>query len=412
MKTINLGIGFATGRKSFKKVITSYINTWNETKKDLPPDIDVRLSLFVAYDVKYQNAQSTDFTNLKQEIIDAFDNIVFIGAKNMSRQLEQMSQSNILSPSELKCVFGNSYAGNRNSVLYSAIEYHMDYLLFLDDDEYPMAVTNSRDECLWSGQQVFLTHLKGIADADYTNGYHCGYVSPVPKIAFNDVLSESDFHMFINAISNEIISWDNILNLMSTDGITYSSVDLLENPKVIEVPLVNGCRFISGANLCINLKDPERSLPFYNPPGARGEDTFLSATLRDRKVYKVPCYTFHDGFSFYQNLLEGALPIHLNPITCDSKKITDRFFNACIGWIRYKPLYVYITQPDDFEEIMKKTRVELFQTAPALANYFQDARFLKISDEFEKYYRNAPGHYKKFILAQDTWNRILKESDF
>jgi hypothetical protein len=29
--TIKLGIGFATGRKSFKKVLSSYIYSWNES---------------------------------------------------------------------------------------------------------------------------------------------------------------------------------------------------------------------------------------------------------------------------------------------------------------------------------------------------------------------------------------------
>ena len=31
--TIKLGIGFATGRKSFKKVLSSYIYSWNESGK-------------------------------------------------------------------------------------------------------------------------------------------------------------------------------------------------------------------------------------------------------------------------------------------------------------------------------------------------------------------------------------------
>jgi uncharacterized membrane-anchored protein len=54
-QTINLGIGFATGRRSFKKVLLSYISIWKETKKELPIGIDVKLSLFVSYDVNYQN---------------------------------------------------------------------------------------------------------------------------------------------------------------------------------------------------------------------------------------------------------------------------------------------------------------------------------------------------------------------
>lgn len=127
MKKIDFGIGLATGRRSFKKVLNAYIATWNETKKELPQDIDVHLSLFVSYDLNYQNTQSTDFTNLKQDIVDAFDDIIFIGPKNTARKLAELEQRDSLSPEALKRVFGSGYAGKRNAILLAAIELKMDY---------------------------------------------------------------------------------------------------------------------------------------------------------------------------------------------------------------------------------------------------------------------------------------------
>jgi hypothetical protein len=62
--------------------------------------------------------------------------------------------------------------------------------------------------CLWSGQHVLLSHLLEIPNADYTNGYHCGYISPIPQLNFTDRFTEVDFRMFIEAISNDIINWD------------------------------------------------------------------------------------------------------------------------------------------------------------------------------------------------------------
>lgn len=408
MGRINLGIGLATGRKSFKKVVNAYINGWNETKKDLPHDMDVHPSLFVSYDLDYQNAKSTDFTNLKQETVDAFDRVVFIGAKNASRELEKIQKQSAFSSGEIKSVFGSGYAGKRNAVLFSAIEYQMDYLLFLDDDEYPMAVTNNKNSCLWSGQQVFLTHLAEIANADYTNGYHCGYISPIPQLSFGKGFSAEDFRLFIEAISNDIINWDNIKRLMNTGGVTYASIDVLTQPKAVEVPLKNGCRFISGANLCINLKDPQRSFPFYNPPGARGEDTFLSTMLNERKVLKVPCYTFHDGFSLYNHMLEGVLPIHLSAITEKSAQVMTRFINACIGWIRYKPLLTYITQHEKYEASMQKINDALNKTVPLLSEHFDDNRFMAILTEFDKYRKNVKRHYSSYQLAQSTWKKVIE----
>lgn len=411
MKRVDLAIGLTTGRRSFKKVLSAYLNTWDESRKWMQKDIDVHLSLFVSYDLNYQNTQSTDYTNLKQDVVDVFDSILFIGAKNASRYLEKLQKGNTFSKDEIKSIFGSGYAGKRNAILFSAIEYRMDYLLFIDDDEYPVAVTHNKNTCLWSGQQLFLTHLQEIDQADYTNGYHCGYISPIPQISYNNKLREKDFRKFIDAISNDIINWDSIRSLIDTGGVTYASTEILTNQKVQEVPWENGCRFVSGANLCINLKDPQRTLPFYNPPGARGEDTFLSTMLRDYTVKKVPCYAFHDGFSFYQHLLDGSLPIHLANISIDSSSVITRFFKACIGWVRYKPLFIYITCPNEFSQKIKSINEALDQTVPLLADYFQDTRFLLIPKEFEKYASNVEKHYKGYILALETWPKIIRQID-
>jgi hypothetical protein len=407
MKEIRLGIGFATGRRNFRKVLASYINTWNETRKYFPYNVKVSLSLFVSYDLEYHNTQSTDYTNLNQEIVDAFDNIVFLGTKNALRSIENLRKNDSFTSAELKSVFGAGYAGKRNAVLYAAIDNQIDYLLFLDDDEYPMAVTNRREFCLWSGQQVLLSHLQEIQTADYTNGYHCGYISPIPQITFNETLSEQDFKNFIEAISNDIINWDNIKSLMNSGGVTYASTDILANNKAQDVPFINGCKFISGANLCINLTQPLLTFPFFNPPGARGEDTFLSTMLHDRTVRRIPCYTFHDGFSIYHHLLDGVLPIYLSEITSSSPHVITRFLNACIGWVRYKPLLVYITATDEYEYRMESIRKSLTETLPKLSAYFHDDRFLTILVEFEKYNKNIKRHYDQFLTTQRTWKKII-----
>ena len=377
------------------------------TKDDLPAGMKVKLHLFVAYDVEYHNTQSTDYTNLPQEIVDAFESITFVGLKNALRSLERLRNSSRFSQPELSSIFGGGYAGKRNAVLFAAIENQMDYFLFLDDDEYPMAVTKNHDTCLWSGQQVFISHLKEIGDADYTNGLHCGYISPIPQIKFNNVLDENTFKLFIEAISNDIVNWSSIKTLMEYGGVTYASTDVLTANKAEDVPLINGCRFISGANLCINLKNPQKTLPFFNPPGARGEDTFLSTMLNDRIVRRIPCYTFHDGFSIYQHLLDGVLPIHLSAITTDSTAVNLRFLNACIGWVRYKPLLTYITAPEEYEQRMKWIKSAFGQTLPKLAEYFQDKRFFGIAVEFDKYSKNVVKHYNQFTLAQRTWEKVM-----
>jgi len=213
--------------------------------------------------------------------------------------------------------------------------------------------------------------------------------------------------MFIEAISNDIINWDSIRKLMQSGGVTYASTDVLKAQQSNEVPEIDHCKFISGANLCINLTDPYRSFPFFNPPGARGEDAFLSTMLHERKVERIPCYAFHDGFSIYKNILSGVLPIKLAPITTESQAVVNRFLSACVGWVRYKPLLLYITHPDSYAEKIEHMQETLDRVLPKLAEYFDNDGFLNIAVELEKYKRNVPKHFYQFRLAQKTWVKIL-----
>jgi len=154
------------------------------------------------------------------------------------------------------------------------MKHGMDYLIFLDDDEYPLAVTKSRQTAIWSGQHILSCHLRAIVKADITYGHHCGYISPIPSITFNDLLDEETFRIFIEAISNDIVTWETTRKVMANGGVTYASTAVLTSEDAVEVEEVNHAKFISGSNLCINLTQPERVFPFYNPPNARGPQTF------------------------------------------------------------------------------------------------------------------------------------------
>ena len=198
--------------------------------------------------------------------------------------------------------------------------------------------------------------------------------------------------------------------IINQKGVTYSDENILTNQLSYEVEEVNGMKFISGANLCFNLKNYKILPPFYNPPGARGEDTFMSTALANLKVVKVPCYAFHDGFSMYNNLLNGVLPIELKPIENTSNEILMRFVNASVGWVRYKPLLVYITDKVNFEAIMKTMEDNLKYTIPKLCAYFETEEFNKILIEFNKYRKNVKKHFDEFEKTKSTWKRLLENA--
>ncbi len=404
-KKINVAIGFATGRKHFQRVLRSYVFNWLES--ELISDDNIGLNLFVAYDLEYRGTKKTDYTVLDHKVGQWLDSTHFIGKEETERVRHSLLEDGIIDQHEADMLFSRGYASQRNIILYYAIKNKMDYLLFLDDDEYPMAVTRNGDTAIWSGQHVLKTHLQHIKNAYISYGYHCGYVSPIPHIEFSDKLTEESFRLFIEAISNDIVNWGNIKRIMNNGGVTYADTDVLVNQDIFEVPEVHHAKFISGSNLCINLTEPGNVLPFYNPPGARGEDTFLSTCLNERKVLRVPCYAFHDGFSSYNHLLSGVLPTRLKFIKPDSEHIIKRFYNACIGWVRYKPLYLYITDPKGYKERIADMNDKLKHTLPFICSYFGIKDFMNISRELEKYSAATKKHYDGFIETKRIWSKIL-----
>lgn len=404
-KKLNVGVGFVTGRKNFKNVVKTYVDNWNES--GLVDNKKIALHLFVAYDLKYFKTKVSDYKITDEEILNMVDSAYYLGNSSITNEVQYLVEKKVISLKEAKLIFGEGYAMKRNAVLYFALKNKMDYLIFLDDDEYPIATIKINDSMVWKGQEVLSTHIKNIKNADMTHGHHCGYVSPIPYLDFNDKLSEDDFRMFIEAISNDIITWDSVKKKMDDGGVTYADLDII-NSEVKEAVLeVNKMKFVSGSNLGFNLQNPDKLFPFYNPPGARGEDTFLSTCIGECDIIKVPCYTFHDGFSTYEYLLLGVLPNKLKVMRCDSSAIKKRFLKACIGWIRYKPLLLYITQRDDYEAEIAKMKESLSYVIPKLCRYFGNDEFKNILVELDFYHTHVEEHFKDFENTKSAWMKII-----
>lgn len=410
-RIINVAIGFVTGRLMFQNVLKTYINKWVED--GLIENKKVRIHVLVSYDLRYKNTNTNDYKKVPKELQDLIDSIHFYGSNEIEEEIALLAKiDNTINADDCYLLFGEGYAKKRNIITYFAIKLKMDKLLFIDDDEYPLATYKNNDgKLVWMGQSILSTHLQFNDQADITHGLHCGYISPIPYLVFNNLLTENDFKLFIEALSNDIITWDKIKQvIINQKGVTYSDENILTNQESYEVEKTNGMKFISGANLCFNLKNYKKLPPFYNPPGARGEDTFMSTALNDLKVVKVPCYAFHDGFSMYNNLLNGVLPIELKPIENTSSKVLNRFVSATIGWIRYKPLLVYITDRDNFEATMETMEINLKHTIPKMCAYFKTEEFHKIMIEFHKYKNNVTLYFDEFEKTKTTWTRLLKNA--
>jgi hypothetical protein len=410
-KVINIGIGFVTGRLLFQNVLKTYINNWLE--HGLIKNKNIKIHVFISYDLLYKNTNISDYKKIPKELGDLVDSIHFYGVNEINDEIELLTKKdNSISADDCHLLFGEGYAKKRNIVTYFAIKLKMDKLLFIDDDEYPLAAyKNKKEKLVWMGQSILSTHLHFNDDSDITHGLHCGYISPIPHLEFDDDLTENDFKLFIDALSNDIINWDKIKQtIIKQKGVTYADENILNNSIAYEIEESNGMKFISGANLCFNLKNYKKFPPFYNPPGARGEDTFMSSALSELKVTKVPCYAFHDGFSMYNNLLNGVLPSELLPIENTSHEILMRFVNAAIGWVRYKPLLVYIIDRENFEITMQEMEENLIFTIPKLCAHFKTDEFHKILIEFKKYSKNAAKHFNDFEKTKNAWTRVLENA--
>jgi len=382
------------------------VNNWNES--GLVDNDRIALHLFVAYDLKYKGTSMSDYIITDEEILDTVDSAHYLGNVAISNEAQSLVDKNVVTAEEAELVFGEGYAMKRNAVLYFALKNKMDYLIFFDDDEYPIANIKVSNSLVWKGQEVLSTHIKNIMHADITHGHHCGYISPIPQMNFNEKLSEEEFRTLIESISNDIVNWDSIKEKMNEGGVTYADLDIINSKKVKIVNEKNGMKFISGANLGFNLKNLDKLFPFYNPPGARGEDTFLSTCICDCTIRKVPCYTFHDGFSTYEHLLLGVLPNKLLAMKADSGVNTKRFLKACIGWIRYKPLLNYITRQYDYKSEITRIRANLEEILPKVCDYFDDDGFKEILNELDYFHAHVEEHYKDFLDTKNSWLKIMK----
>ena len=232
----NIGIAFVTGRKNFQNVLRTYVNNWLE--HGLTDNKNIRLHLFVVYDINYFKTRPSDYRIISPELLEMVESINFYGRKALEEERQELIDHKIIDESEGDLLFGEGYAKKRNAALYFAKKKRMDKLLFIDDDEYPLAVSrNGSNNLVWMGQSVLGTHLRYGDDADITHGYHCGYISPLPKLAFNDQLTERDFRNFVDAISNDIISWENVKEtVIGNNGVTYADERIIHRRPVSEVP--------------------------------------------------------------------------------------------------------------------------------------------------------------------------------
>lgn len=402
---IEFGIGFLAGRPNVCKIINNYYGDIINQGKKLGKNVN--FTIFILYDLGYQQIERTAFYGIKSEVYKNF-RIKYITPEDIEEEKKILVSRHEISKKDVDLILGHGYARARNSIMYFALKRKIDYLMFWDDDEYPVANIKNEDNSIeWIKQENIYQHLKYIEKSDVTVGYRCGNMSPVPYVEYDKDFREEDFKNYIDAVSNEAISWDKIKEKRNEDnGITYAEEEILESGKGIKIEEMGAKNWLLASGICLNMKHLDKIPAFYNPPFARGEDTFFSTAIKNARVTKVPTYHFHDGFLKYISILKENYPKKLKKIALDDGSIEERFLKASIGWIKYKPLLIYITDRKNYKKSIEDTRKKLEISIPKMNDMFKTCDFTGLLNELDEYDANVKKHYKEYVRTNEVWNEF------
>lgn len=406
-KEINFGIGFITGRPNVCEIINHYYKYILEQVEEL--DTKVNFTFYILYDLNYMNTKAEDFYKIDPEVHE-YITIKYLTPECVMQEKKTVMEKHNLTQDEANLLIGTGYAKARNSILYQALTDHIDYLLFWDDDEYPLASIKDRANTRWLKQKNVLQHIKYIEDADITYGYRCGLMNPFPFVEYSDIITESVYRDFIKALENDVVSWNKAQYMLKNEsGIEYADEQIaLGNSGLEEVHDIGINSVAFGSGICLNLSHLDKIPAFYNPPEARGEDTFFSCTLayNGAKVLKIPTYHFHDGFLKYKFLMDDKFPNKLRKITSKDDEIESRFLKTAIGWTRYKPLLYYIWDKNTYRETMDEAKQKFRENAAKVSTAFKNCDLTCLADILEKYDKNVEKHYKEYMDTNKIWDKI------
>ena len=409
MKELNIAIGFVTGRDNVCNIINTYSTYVKEQMQKYYKNTNI--TFYVLYDLDYQGCKEEDFYKINKEIFEENSgiNIKYITPDDVEKIKQSMMEKYKITKEMANSIMGNGHGRGRNTIMNCAYSDKMDYLLFWDDDEYPVACIKNEDGTIkWEMQDNVLKHIETMEkyDVDVTIGYHCGYISPIPYMHFENDEDEAAISNFISGISNEIVTWDSIKEKYeNNNGVTYAEEGILAS-EPYEITGENSKKYVAGSTLCINLNHIEKIPAFFNPLNARGEDTFFSIGLDNAKVMKVPVYHFHDGFLKYKQIMKGQFPKQLRLIKHSEDDVEKRFFKACLGWIKYKPLLMYITEPEKYKDIMKDVYIRLERSIAKINTLYPNYNFDEVFEAFKDYDNHVEEDYQAFLEVNSIWDEL------
>ena len=227
---------------------------------------------------------------------------------------------------------------------------------------------------------------------------------------YNKIVTEDVYKRFIEAIENEVVSWEKIKKVQEKEeNIGYANDEIASYKyKNIKMNNIGEKDFVLGSGICLNLAHIEKIPAFYNPPQARGEDTFFSCALKEKnaKVLQIPVYHFHDAFLKYTNLMNKKYPKKLKKISSKDNSIASRFRRTILGWIKYKPLLFYILDKKSYRERIDKAKLNLEKSVKEMSSIFPNCDLMDLVEILNEYDNNVQKHYEEYKTVNEIWNKI------
>jgi phage-related protein len=88
--------------------------------------------------------------------------------------------------------------------------------------------------------------------------------------------------------------------------------------------------------------------------------------------------------------------------------VAKRFFQASLGWIRYKPLLIYITNRGNYKTEIRKIKENLTKVISSVCSYFGNDKFKDILNELDFFDAHVEEHYADFGNTKNAWIKIVK----
>ena len=107
--------------------------------------------------------------------------------------------------------------------------------------------------------------------------------------------------------------------------------------------------------------------------------------------------------------MKEKFPKRLKKITSEDNGISLRFQRTTTGWTKYKPLLYYILDSENYEDLIKQTKIKLKNSVHKVSKAFQDCDLTNLPTILEEYDSKVKEHYEEYLKVNRIWDEIKKD---